>query len=483
MIATWLLAATTCIVCHSDPELWDESERAKVKTFEEDVHASIGLSCHDCHGGNAGAKEDEAAMDASYKPNPFRGAPSKKEIPTFCGRCHSDAAYMKKYRPDMRVDQEKEYVTSHHGEALAKGDTSVATCIDCHGVHGILRAGDSRSPIYPTRVADTCGRCHGDEKKMAPYKLPHDAPEKWKTSVHANALLVREDLSAPTCNDCHGNHGAAPPGVASIAFVCGTCHGRESDLFRASPKADAFDEGAACIECHSNHAVMRPTITMLGVLPETPCAICHEGAILDTVEIREHYESERDALLAQMKDLPPEERFDEMLQTALGLPFHSTSEDTLRPEFERLYSKFRIGSTSSGGIRCSECHEDDEGSAVAAEIMKRMLEVTSTTAIAERTLLAAHRGGVEVRPALPLVDDAVAAQIELEVLVHSFYVGTDGELSQTHTRGMTSARSAVAAGEKALGELSYRRSGLLVSIAFIALVLGSLAAKIRKLPA
>src|SRR5207253_7767238 len=125
-------------------------------------------------------------------------------------------------------------------------------------------------------------------------------------SVHAKALLEKGDLTAPTCNDCHGNHGAAPPGVGSIRFVCGSCHAREAELFRASPKAAGWEKHNeflaatpngecgtchdderkslhfaqlnACLVCHENHAVMRPTVAMLGQLPDTPCAFCHEGA-------------------------------------------------------------------------------------------------------------------------------------------------------------------------------------------------------------
>ena len=50
--------------------------------------------------------------------------------------------------------------------------------------------------------------------------------------MHHTAMVDRNDLSAPTCNDCHGNHGAAPPGVDAIANVCGTCHTRVRDEVR-----------------------------------------------------------------------------------------------------------------------------------------------------------------------------------------------------------------------------------------------------------
>ena len=60
--------------------------------FGVDVHSQVGLSCHDCHGGNPDPKLGDdigGAMDPKYKPNPYVGAPKRQDIPDFCGRCHS----------------------------------------------------------------------------------------------------------------------------------------------------------------------------------------------------------------------------------------------------------------------------------------------------------------------------------------------------------------------------------------------------------
>ena len=94
---------------------------------------------------------------------------------------------------------------------------------------------------------------------MAEFKIPTDQYTKYKKSVHAKALYDRQDLSAPTCNDCHGNHGAAPPGIASVANVCGQCHARQAELFQASVHKAAFDNKGLgeCITCHSNHDIAR----------------------------------------------------------------------------------------------------------------------------------------------------------------------------------------------------------------------------------
>ncbi len=79
-------------------------------------------------------------MDAMSKAAGFRGKIQRNQIPELCGHCHSDGAFMRKYNPSLRTDQLAQYKTSVHGKRLLQGDTKVAVCIDCHGVHD-LRAG------------------------------------------------------------------------------------------------------------------------------------------------------------------------------------------------------------------------------------------------------------------------------------------------------------------------------------------------------
>ena len=227
---------TSCIECHiklDDPRL-----SAPAKAFDSDIHKSRGLSCNDCHGGDPNADTKEAAKDPRKG---YLGKPKTLDIPAYCGKCHSDANLMKRFNPSLRVDQEREYYTSIHGKLLKeKGETRVATCISCHSVHGIRAPSDPLSSVYPANVAETCSKCHASADYMKPFGIPSDQYAKYRTSVHANSIYVKQDLSAPTCNDCHGNHGAAPPSVASVANVCGTCHVRQADLFQKSPHAKPF---------------------------------------------------------------------------------------------------------------------------------------------------------------------------------------------------------------------------------------------------
>ncbi len=169
-VAQVALQRTSCTACHGDADLFDAEFLHIVTDFGEDIHVAAGISCHDCHGGNpdpALFEDYVAAKDEEFGDNPYRGIPEPIDQPAMCGSCHSDAAYMRRFAPAQRVDQEAEYWTSRHGIALTAGDENVARSSSCHGVHGIRAADDPESPVYPTHVATTCQQCHGDRARMA----------------------------------------------------------------------------------------------------------------------------------------------------------------------------------------------------------------------------------------------------------------------------------------------------------------------------
>jgi DnaJ-class molecular chaperone len=265
-------------VCHTASQDKRLSEPAALFSAQ-DVHRERGFTCADCHGGNAEVNEAGRAHDPLRG---FRGAPRGAAQVEACARCHSSPDIMRRFAPRQRVDQAAEYATSVHGKRLAEGDRQVATCASCHGAHGMRAANDAKSPVFPTSVAATCAACHASETHMRGYKLSDGTPlptrqlADYQKSVHYAALTSGGDLSAPTCNDCHGNHGAVPPGAGSVANVCGTCHAAFAQKFGDSVHAQIFDKG--CVECHGNHAVARPSDSMLGTGPGAICSTCHGGA-------------------------------------------------------------------------------------------------------------------------------------------------------------------------------------------------------------
>jgi predicted CXXCH cytochrome family protein len=267
-----------CLTCHRD--LADQRLATPARLFSDvDVHRERGFGCVDCHGGSA--READAAR-AHDRRSGFRGAPSGADQIKACARCHSNAELMRTFSPRQRVDQETEYATSIHGKRLAGGDQGVATCASCHHAHGIRLVADAKSPVFPANVAGTCSTCHASADHMRGRQLPGGSPlpttqlADYQKSVHYAALTTGNDLSAPTCNDCHGNHGAAPPGVGAVTNVCGTCHAVFAQKFATSVHAQIFERG--CVECHGNHAVFKPSDEMLSTASGALCAMCHEGA-------------------------------------------------------------------------------------------------------------------------------------------------------------------------------------------------------------
>jgi hypothetical protein len=217
-------------------------------------------------------------MEAMDPGKGYIGKPQRAQIAQVCGRCHADARFMKQYNPSLRVDQVAEYATSVHGRKLREeNDPKVATCVSCHPAHSIRPPADPASTVHPLRVAQTCGTCHADASYMAGRRVPTDQLAKYTQSVHWKAMSVKGDLSAPTCNDCHGNHGAAPPGVSWVGNVCGQCHTVMGELYAKSVHAKAFQSMGApgCATCHDNHAIKPAGVEMVGLTEGAACASCH----------------------------------------------------------------------------------------------------------------------------------------------------------------------------------------------------------------
>jgi predicted CXXCH cytochrome family protein len=288
--ATALPEGYSCSVCHSkNGELWTEgTPLAGEHDLASDIHWQKGLRCHDCHGGSPTLDEFKNHRDDPT----FRNVRPREMTPGFCGHCHSSITYMRRYNPSARTDQEAEYWTSGHGRRLkasvegenATADPSVATCVDCHGGHGILAVKNQNSPVDPTRVAQTCARCHADEGRMA-NRFYNGRPlgtkqyEQWTQGVHGQAMLKKGDRSATTCNDCHGNHGAMPPGIESVANACGTCHGKVAKLFAETRMKHKFEEVGlpGCATCHGAHQTTHPSDLFLGMEGGAVCSRCHNA--------------------------------------------------------------------------------------------------------------------------------------------------------------------------------------------------------------
>ncbi len=199
-----------CIRCHDDQKIMDSYGYKKTANQYELLKSSVHFQpsynnegpiadCVTCHGVHKIAKVTSPKSPV-YPTN----------IVSLCGGCHSNASFMKLYNPALPIDQVAKYKTSVHGIKNSKGDTNVAECASCHGSHGIRAVKDPFSNVYKTNIPKVCSSCHSDKEKMAQYKIPTNQYRLYVKSVHGVALLEKGDLGAPSCNDCHGNHGAVP---------------------------------------------------------------------------------------------------------------------------------------------------------------------------------------------------------------------------------------------------------------------------------
>jgi predicted CXXCH cytochrome family protein len=209
-------------------------------------------------------------------------------------------------------------------------------------------------------------------------------------------MSARSDLSAPTCNDCHGNHGAAPPGVGAVANVCGSCHTVFATKFALSTHSQIFDRG--CVECHSNHEIAQPSDALLGT---------EEGAL------------------------------------------------------------------------CGACHSAGDNGYKAAGAMRGQIERLKAGIAHSETLVASiENRGMELGDQLLALREASNRLTLARAEVHTFDPqAVDAVLSQ----GLTIVDQVDQAGQAALDELAFRRTGLAVSLAAIILVVVALALKIRSL--
>lgn len=266
-----------CANCHSNPEkmkkFGSHLKTDQLENLKKSVHGKAStdanttiVQCTTCHNAHGIVKVSNPSSPV-YRTN----------IPSTCGKCHSNVSYMQKYNPSLPVDQVEKYRTSKHGILNKAGNRKVAACTDCHGSHNIFSAKDVRSSVYPTNIPSTCSKCHSNKEYMKEFNIPTDQFEKYKSSVHGIALLEKNDISAPACNSCHGNHAATPPGISAISKVCGTCHALNTELFANSPHKEAFYKNnyPECETCHNNHNIAVTRDELLGINKSSVCSKCH----------------------------------------------------------------------------------------------------------------------------------------------------------------------------------------------------------------
>jgi hypothetical protein len=263
--------SNSCYDCHREV---NPNQQLVATDWQDSVHGKAGIGCADCHGGDPTSDQITVAMAPS---NGYIGVPGRDATVGLCGACHSDVERMRAY--NLPTDQYAKYFSSVHGQRLAaSGDTVVAICTDCHGVHDISKISDPTARVYPANVPELCASCHADSEKMERYGIPTDQYEIYQQSVHGKALLEQGDIRAPSCASCHGSHDAKPPRSTEVVEVCGKCHTATQALYEQSRHAQLGSVAPKCWTCHGTHDVSQPGERLFLHTDNAPysCATCHD---------------------------------------------------------------------------------------------------------------------------------------------------------------------------------------------------------------
>lgn len=252
-----------CLTCHADASLTMERKGRTIalgvdgKAFGQSAHADLG--CTGCHEG--------------FDPNELPHA--AKITPVNCLNCHESDAL-------------KSYTMSVHG-AQADGKAPAARCVDCHTTHAIRKVTD-RDPLERKAFAEAvCSKCHGS------------VSVRYVQSDHGVAL-ANGVKGAPSCIDCHGEHGVtASTDTSSVtsrvheARMCESCHLDNADVrARVGPSAGFIrsyeesvhgqairqgnDAAATCTDCHTSHDLKKgshPSSTVARGNIAATCGTCH----------------------------------------------------------------------------------------------------------------------------------------------------------------------------------------------------------------
>jgi predicted CXXCH cytochrome family protein len=175
----------TCARCH--PAVYDiyaksVHGRALLEAQNQDVPV-----CTDCH----------RAHDIADP----RATAWLLKTPALCGKCHTNATMMAKYGLSPNVLQS--YLADFHGmsASLAKNGRApskvTALCIDCHGVHNIMRVTDPGSPVLKANLVKTCQKCHPGAPAAFPAAwLSHYEPS-WQKSPLVYSVRIFYTLFIP----------------------------------------------------------------------------------------------------------------------------------------------------------------------------------------------------------------------------------------------------------------------------------------------
>jgi cytochrome b subunit of formate dehydrogenase len=265
---------------------------APVLAFALDYPDQICSDCHSQTGGEptevdhthlAGSAHED--LDCTECHSDIHQLPHQDNLAHVdCGSCHEEVA--------------EEYV--QHGRGVVGENDAVPTCKECHGTHQILAAQEINSLVHPSNLPNTCGACHENQDFIKANNIKFKHPiEVYQKGVHGQATAGGKDTAA-SCNDCHSTAGSAhrilPPGhlestinYFNISKTCGTCHSTIQAEYEEGIHGELVARGEVdaptCTQCHGEHGILATDDPRSPVSPfrvaEATCTPCHDSAKLN----------------------------------------------------------------------------------------------------------------------------------------------------------------------------------------------------------
>lgn len=235
----------TCASCHAVKMVMESAGLTPqpANSYSQSVHGRAvaqgsmkAAVCTDCH----------HAHDI-LRPNDQSSTIFRFNIPKTCGQCHAAIA--------------KEFMSSIHGKAVARGNSQAPVCTDCHGIHAIRKHVDPTSSVAAQQIAGTtCGQCHGGVKLTNEFGVAGSRVSTYQSSYHGLARELGSNVAA-NCASCHGVHNILPSSdpkstinKANLAKTCGKCHPGAGEKFTtgkvhldANSKVPPTDTGSKII--------------------------------------------------------------------------------------------------------------------------------------------------------------------------------------------------------------------------------------------
>jgi len=171
-------SANGCVDCHGKLDT-DGRIDQRHQDYDGSLHASKGIGCDSCHGGDARAGAADKAHAGVLPASNEKSRVYFKNVPRTCGRCHGG--------------QFERFAQSRHGEQLAASGKG-PNCVTCHGSMAtrILRA---------DQVEEFCSTCH-NERVGAPLDKPREAADTL-------ALMARTRLLVEWAGDFGAGNGTS----------------------------------------------------------------------------------------------------------------------------------------------------------------------------------------------------------------------------------------------------------------------------------